>query len=114
MGCGILAAYLLIAITVTSIFQQRLPKVVWRGTDYLSFLTFFVGLVHGVGSGTDGGRLWARAIYVLSATVVVGLCLRRALWEPKPAKRAMPATPRKVEPRTHNSLSGMPAAPSER
>jgi sulfoxide reductase heme-binding subunit YedZ len=96
MGCGILAAYLLGAIAVTSIFQQRLPKVAWRGIHSLSFLTFFVGLAHGIGSGTDSGRLWARALYLLSATVVVGLCLRRILWEPKPGKRAAsrPPTPR--------------------
>jgi hypothetical protein len=67
--------------------------MVWRGTHYLSFLTFFVGLAHGIGSGTDGGRLWARALYLLSATVAVGLCLRRILWEPKPAKRAASRTP---------------------
>jgi sulfoxide reductase heme-binding subunit YedZ len=101
MGCGILAAYLLGAIAVTSIFQQRLPKVIWRGTHYLSFLTFFVGLAHGIGSGTDGGQLWARALYALSATVVVGLCLRRILWEPKPAKRAdRSATPQRATSRT--------------
>jgi methionine sulfoxide reductase heme-binding subunit len=92
MGCGILTAYLLGAIAVTSIFQQRLPKVAWRGIHSLSFLTFFVGLAHGIGSGTDSGQLWARALYALSAMVVVGLCLRRILWEPKPAKRAASRT----------------------
>ena len=110
MGCGILTAYLLVAIAVTSIFQQRLPKIIWRGIHYLSFLTFFIGLAHGLGSGTDGGQLWARVIYLLSATVVVGLCLRRALWEPKAATRATPAAQRKAEPRAR-TLDSMPVAP---
>jgi methionine sulfoxide reductase heme-binding subunit len=92
MGCGILTAYLLGAIAVTSIFQQRLPKVARRGIHSLSFLTFFVGLAYGIGSGMDSGQLWARALYALSAMVVVGLCLRRILWESKPAKRAASRT----------------------
>jgi sulfoxide reductase heme-binding subunit YedZ len=95
-GCGILAAYLLIAVAVTSIFQQRLPKVVWRGVHYLSFLTFFVGLAHGIGSGSDSGQLWAQAIYAVTAFVAAALCLHRVLWEPKPARRATtPASNRK-------------------
>jgi sulfoxide reductase heme-binding subunit YedZ len=107
-GCGILAAYLLLAIAVTSIVQQRLPKVIWRGIHFLSFLTFFVGLAHGLGAGSDSGRLWARGIYAVTALVVVALCLRRALWEPKPAKRAdKSAVPRHIEPRTH-ARSGVP------
>ncbi len=114
MGCGILAAYLLVLIAVTSVFQQRLPKAVWRGVHYLSFLTFFVGLAHGIGSGTDSGQWWARGIYALTALVVVALCLHRVLWEPKPAKRsATPATPRRVDPRAR-ALGGLPAAPAPR
>lgn len=113
-SCGILAAYLLLTIAVTSIFQQRLPKVVWRGIHYLSFLTFFVGLAHGIGSGSDSGQLWARGIYTITALVAIALCLRRALWEPKPAKRANKAAPdRRIDPRAH-ALNGMPAHAASR
>ncbi len=87
MGCGILAAHLLVAITVTSIFQQRLPKVAWRGIHYLSFPTFFIGLAHGIGGGTDGSQRWALALYAGTAAIAIGLCLRRILWEPNAAAR---------------------------
>ncbi|MDQ2785524.1 MAG: ferric reductase-like transmembrane domain-containing protein [Chloroflexota bacterium] len=112
MCCGILAAYLLVAIAATSIVQQRLPRVVWRSIHGLSFLTFFVGLAHGIGSGADSGQLWARAVYAITATVVGGLCVRRALWEPKAANQPKKAgVPRRIDPRTH-ALSGLLATPA--
>jgi len=98
-GCGILAAYLLVLIALTSIFQQRLPKAVWRGIHFLSFLTFFVGLAHGIGSGTDSSQRWALALYAGTAAIAVGLCLRRILWEPNAAARpGKPATARTGAP----------------
>jgi predicted ferric reductase len=110
MSCGIAAAYLLIAIAVSSIFQQRLPKVLWRGIHYLSFLTFALGLMHGIGSGTDTRQIWAIAIYAITATVVAVLCLLRILWEPTTPKRAnILATARRIDPRTRAG-SGMPAS----
>lgn len=111
MSCGIVAAYLLVAIAVTSIVQSRLPRVVWRGIHYLSFLTFALGLMHGVGSGTDTRQIWATVIYATTATIVAALCLRRILWEPTPAKRApKPPAARRIDPRAH-ALRGLPAPP---
>ncbi|MDQ6603372.1 MAG: hypothetical protein M3Z19_11675, partial [Chloroflexota bacterium] len=78
--------------------QQRLPKAVWRGIHFLSFLTFFVGLAHGLGSGTDRSQQWALALYAITAALVVGLCVHRILWEPKAVARpAKPATARRME-----------------
>lgn len=88
MSCGIVAAYLLVAIAVTTLLQSRLPRVVWRGIHSLSFLTFAMALKHGIGAGTDTRRLWATAVYAVTATIVAALCLRRILWEPSPAQRA--------------------------
>lgn len=100
MGCGILAAYLLVAIAATSLFQQRLPKVLWRGIHSLAFLTFFVGLAHGIGSGADSGRLWARALYGLTAGLVVGLCAHRLFRTPRGAHHANESgTARRIDPR---------------
>ncbi len=108
-GCGILAAYLLVTIAVTSIFQQRLPKAVWRGVHFLSFLTFIVGLMHGIGSGSDRSQRWALALYAITAAIVVGLCLHRILWEPRAATRTgKPATAQRADPRTL-ARTGLPA-----
>lgn len=108
MSCGLMAAYLLVAIAVSSIFQARLPKVLWRGIHYLSFLTFVLGLMHGLGSGSDSWHLWARAIYGITAAVVATLCLRRILWDPNTATRtSKPTTARPIDPRSH-ALRGLP------
>lgn len=108
-GCGILAAYLLVAVAVTSIVQQRLPKVLWRGIHYLSFLTFAMGLFHGIGSGTDSGQFWAQALYALSALAIVALCIERMLGTKKtPTPTKGQASARRIDPRTR-ALGGLPA-----
>ena len=108
MDCGILAAYLLIAVAVTSIVQSRLPRVVWRGIHYLSFLTFALGLAHGIGSGTDSHQGWALGLYAITAAIVAGLCVQRLLWEPDTARTTNNvSTSRRIDPRAH-ALSGLP------
>ena len=90
MACGIVTAYLLIAITVSSIFQARLPVVLWRGIHYLSFLSFFLGLVHGVGTGTDTRQPWAILFYGLTAAAVA--CLSVVRFRSSRVKAAAPIT----------------------
>lgn len=109
MSCGIVAAYLLIAVAVSSIMQSRLPRVIWRGIHYLSFLTFFLGLAHGIGSGADSRQPWAVALYAITAAIVGGLCLQRILWDPNSTPRAgKPAPARRIDPRAR-ALAGLPA-----
>ncbi len=116
-GCGILSAYLLTTVAVTSIFQQRLPKVLWRGIHSLSFLTFLAGLCHGIGSGSDSGQVWARACYAVTAAIVAALCVSRVSRVRRhapPAHRTHPsAAHRPAAPRAH-TLRGLPPAASGR
>jgi sulfoxide reductase heme-binding subunit YedZ len=93
MACGIVAAYCFVAIVVSSIFQARLPVVLWRGIHYLSFLSFFLGLVHGIGTGTDTRQPWAIGCYGLTAAIVAGLCWVRFTARRQSTVRASAARP---------------------
>lgn len=108
MSLGILAAGLLVTIAATSLLQTRLPRVLWRAVHYLSFLTFVIGLLHGIGAGTDTRQLWATLAYGITGAVVAGLCVQRVVWVRAPAGvPARAAVPRRVEPRAH-TFSDLP------
>jgi len=50
---GVLAAWLLVAIELTSLQMRRLPKRVWRGIHLTSYLVAVLATAHGVTAGTD-------------------------------------------------------------
>ncbi len=56
------AAYLLVAIELTSWARRLLPRRLWHTVHLSSLLLFAFGTVHAVQSGTDTGRagvVWA-------------------------------------------------------
>jgi predicted ferric reductase len=116
-GCGILAAALLVVIVCSSLLQARLGRVIWRGIHYLSFLTFALGVVHGLGSGTDNGRRWTQGWYALTVAVVAGLCVNRVIWGIQPRRwRGRSAVVRHIDPRAEalGALAALPEARAQR
>jgi len=67
---GIVAAYLLIAVEVTSLLRKKISKRAWRITHMLSFPTFVLTTVHMLAAGTDGSTLALRTL-TAAATVVI-------------------------------------------
>jgi len=86
VALGIVGAELLAALALTNRYRKRLPPRFWRRAHYLNFAVWALALGHGLAAGTDSTTLWALAIYVVSASLVVGLTARRVL-------RALPAPP---------------------
>lgn len=91
LACGIVGAYLLGAIVLTSILKARLRFAWWLGVHYLAYLTAALGLVHGVGTGSDTSRPWARAIYAGSGLIVAVLWVVRIGWGRQTARGAVAA-----------------------
>lgn len=58
LGLGGVAMYLLAAIVVTSLLRDRVGRRTWRAVHWLSYAAWPVAVLHGVGTGTDGGSLW--------------------------------------------------------
>jgi hypothetical protein len=70
---GVVAAWLLAAVEITSLLRSRISAKLWRRTHYASFGVFVLATLHGVSAGTDRHALlfvWA---------VVVGVALVSAL-----------------------------------
>ncbi len=67
LGLGTLAVDLVLAIAVTSLLRHRIGVRAWRVVHWLAYLCWPVALLHGLGTGTDGGTWWLWAISVTCA-----------------------------------------------
>lgn len=76
---GIVAFYLLLAVELTSLVMNRLPRRWWKRIHLTAYLMFWMGVVHGATAGSDAGN----PLYVGSMTALVitvaGLTLYRIL-----------------------------------
>jgi hypothetical protein len=103
MGLGIVSAYLAAAVWASSWLQRRIGYSWWRRMHYATFAVYAGAAAHGLGSGSDAGWAWSRAIYVASFVIVGGLLIMRLPARDRPAPARANARPR-VE-RAHRSAS---------
>lgn len=69
---GIVAAWLLVAVEVTSLLKQRMNKKTWHALHLMSYGVFLLGTIHGLTAGTDTGLPWLRGVMIgVTALVVV-------------------------------------------
>jgi hypothetical protein len=68
---GVVAAYLLVAVEVSSLLMKRIPRRWWKAIHLSSWLLLWTGLVHGATAGTDAGHpLYLGAMSTLIVVVV--------------------------------------------
>jgi methionine sulfoxide reductase heme-binding subunit len=79
VALGIVGAELLVALAIANRYRKQLGHTFWKRTHYLNFAVWALALAHGLAAGTDTSTPWAAAIYVVSASLVVGLTVRRVL-----------------------------------
>jgi sulfoxide reductase heme-binding subunit YedZ len=84
---GIVAAYLLLAVELTSLARARLPRRLWRATHFASFPLFFFATVHGITAGTDAHLVLFRAAAVIAIAAVTALTAMRVMRDTKPQTR---------------------------
>ena len=70
LGVGTVGADLLIAVTVSSLLRHRMNHRGWRVLHLSAYAAWAVGVVHGIGIGTDSATVWGLASSVLSVAVV--------------------------------------------
>jgi methionine sulfoxide reductase heme-binding subunit len=71
LGLGTLASDLFLALLVTSLLRHRIGLRGWRLVHWLAYLAWPVALLHGLGTGTDAGTGWLRAIAVACGAAVL-------------------------------------------
>jgi methionine sulfoxide reductase heme-binding subunit len=104
-GLGTLAFDLVLAIVATSLLRHRLGVRGWRIVHRLAYLCWPIALLHGLGTGSDGGTWWLRAVAGLSVAVVVAAIG----WRLSPSFGRVPGrVPRRTvqaPPETHDELA---------
>src|SRR5256714_7437041 len=58
LGLGVVSFELLLAIVVTSLMRGFLGHHAWRAIHWLTYAAWPVGVLHGVGTGTDTRSAW--------------------------------------------------------
>ncbi|MGA8361911.1 MAG: ferric reductase-like transmembrane domain-containing protein [Candidatus Dormiibacterota bacterium] len=77
LGLGVVGFELLIAITATSLVRHRLGWRTWRGVHLFAYASWPVGVVHGLGTGTDTKSLWAMGLVAVCVAAVIAALVWR-------------------------------------
>jgi predicted ferric reductase len=77
LGMGTVALDLLLAVTVTSMVRHRLAHRSWRAVHVTTYVAWALGLVHGLGIGTDAREPWSVSVTVCCVTVVASSVVAR-------------------------------------
>jgi methionine sulfoxide reductase heme-binding subunit len=77
LGLGTVALDLLLAVVVTSLLRHRLGRRGWRAVHWVAYAAWPAALIHGLGTGTDSGQVWMRAVAALCALVVAAAVVWR-------------------------------------
>jgi hypothetical protein len=86
LGLGAAAFDLLLAVTITSLLRQRTGYGTWRAIHWLTYASWPVALLHGLGTGSDVKATWMLALTLAClATVLVAILVRvAAAWREYP------------------------------
>jgi methionine sulfoxide reductase heme-binding subunit len=86
LGLGAAAFDLLLAVTITSLLRRRVGLQAWRAIHWLTYASWPVALLHGLGTGSDVKSNWMLALSLLCLMAVLAAVLVRAIaaWQQYP------------------------------
>jgi methionine sulfoxide reductase heme-binding subunit len=89
LGLGALSFDLLVAVTLTSVLRQRIGYRGWRAVHWLTYASWPIALVHGLGTGSDVQSAWMLVLSVACIAVVAVTVLARLLsgWQTDTRRR---------------------------
>jgi methionine sulfoxide reductase heme-binding subunit len=90
LGLGSIALYLIAAVIVTSLLRARIGLRAWRAVHWLSYGAWPIAVVHGLGTGTDGGAAWGWLI-VGACVLAVGASLAWRIAESRSTRATVEA-----------------------
>ena len=77
-GMGQVAVYLLAALIASFYVRRWIGRRAWRAFHYLSYVAFFLAMVHGIMAGSDASLPAVRAMYWVTGALVVFATVFRA------------------------------------
>lgn len=90
VALGQIALWLSLFISLSFLFIKRIGRRAWRTFHYLSFLVFWMALLHSVAIGSDTTLLWVKWMYIGTAAAVALLTGYRVLRTGKDIRVAGP------------------------
>lgn len=81
LGLGALAFDLMLAVVLTSAVRHRLGYRAWRLVHWLSYASWPIAVLHGLGTGSDATAVWALAITFGCVIAVTAAIVARAVRE---------------------------------
>lgn len=89
LGLGAISFELLVAIVITSLLRGYLGHRTWRVIHWLTYAAWPVGVIHGLGTGTDTWSAWMLAI-TAACVAGVGMAIIVRLTSPSTDQLAAP------------------------
>ena len=98
LAVGVVAAWLLIAVQVTSLVRDHLPTSVWRSIHLTSYAVLVLGSIHAILAGSDMtnpvvAALGTSAVTAVVLATVVRLRRRQRVRRPPSGRAPQPSEP---------------------
>ncbi len=79
LGLGAVSFDLILAVIATSLLRQRMGYGTWRAIHWLTYASWPIALLHGLGTGSDVKFTWLLALSVLCIAIVIAAVLARVV-----------------------------------
>src|SRR5271169_1683152 len=76
-GLGAISFDLLLAVTLTSLVRRRMGYASWRAIHWLTYASWPIALLHGLGTGSDVKQAWLLALSIGCLVIVLGAVVVR-------------------------------------
>lgn len=97
VALGVLGAWLLVAVELTSLAMRKLPRKVWRFVHLSSYVAFWLASMHAAFAGTDATKGLYQLTAAASILAVVWALVYRVI-NRRSARRAVRALLREPQP----------------
>jgi predicted ferric reductase len=79
LGLGAVSFDLLLAVTITSLLRQRMGFATWRAIHWLTYASWPIALLHGLGTGSDVKSTWLLVLSIGCIAIVIAAVLARVI-----------------------------------
>jgi sulfoxide reductase heme-binding subunit YedZ len=79
LGLGAVAFDLIVAVIVTSLLRALMGFATWRAVHWLTYASWPIALLHGLGTGSDASSTWLLALSIICMVAVLAAVLTRVI-----------------------------------
>jgi sulfoxide reductase heme-binding subunit YedZ len=79
LGLGAISFDLLLAVTITSLLRKRMGYASWRAIHWLTYASWPIALLHGLGTGSDVKSTWLLVLSIACMAIVLAAVLARVI-----------------------------------